>query len=113
MSLPSSPALDYRALLEGAPDLYLILNPELVIVGVSDAYVRATLTRREDIVGKGLFDVFPDIPTILPPRESTTFMLRCSTSWTRGNPTQCRCRSTTSGSRKPRAADSRCVSGAL
>lgn len=62
MSLPPSPPLDYRALLEGAPDLYLILNPQLVIVGVSDAYARATLTRREEIVGRGMFDVFPDNP---------------------------------------------------
>ncbi len=54
--------IDFRALLEGAPDLYLILDPELTIVAVSDAYARATMTRREDILGRGIFEVFPDNP---------------------------------------------------
>ncbi len=54
--------LDYQALFEGAPDPYLILDPALVIVGVNDAYLRATMTRREDIVSRGIFEVFPDNP---------------------------------------------------
>ncbi len=58
----ASDALDFRALLEGAPDLYLILDPALRIVAVSDAYAAATMTRRAEIVGKGIFDVFPDNP---------------------------------------------------
>jgi PAS domain S-box-containing protein len=33
-----------------------------MIVAVSDAYLRATMTRREDILGRQLFDVFPDNP---------------------------------------------------
>lgn len=60
--LAPSANLDFRTLFERAPDLYLVLNPELVIVAVSDAYVRATKTRREDILGKGIFEVFPDNP---------------------------------------------------
>ena len=31
-------------------------------MAVSDAYLRATMTRREDILGKGIFEVFPDNP---------------------------------------------------
>jgi signal transduction histidine kinase len=53
---------DFRALFEAAPGLYLVLTPDLTIVAVSDAYLRATMTRREDIVGRDLFDVFPDNP---------------------------------------------------
>lgn len=53
---------DFRMLFESVPDLYLILNPALSIVAVSDAYTHATLTRREDILGKGIFEVFPDNP---------------------------------------------------
>ncbi len=53
---------DFRALFEGAPGLYLVLDPELRIVAVSDAYLRATMTRREEIIGRGIFDVFPDNP---------------------------------------------------
>jgi PAS domain S-box-containing protein len=51
-----------RALFEACPDLYLVLDPDLRIVAVSDAYLRATLTKRASIVGRGLFEVFPDNP---------------------------------------------------
>jgi signal transduction histidine kinase/HAMP domain-containing protein len=51
-----------RSLFESLPGLYLVLTPELKIVTASDAYLKATLTRREDIVGRGLFEVFPDNP---------------------------------------------------
>jgi signal transduction histidine kinase/CheY-like chemotaxis protein len=57
-----SPAPDFRALFEAAPGLYLVLTPELKIVAVSEAYLRATKTSREDIIGRGLFEVFPDNP---------------------------------------------------
>ncbi|SDM98181.1 hybrid sensor histidine kinase/response regulator [Vreelandella arcis] len=53
----------YRNLFESAPGLYLVLSPEeFRIEGVSDAYLDATYTRREDIIGQKLFDVFPDDP---------------------------------------------------
>ena len=53
---------DFQTLFEGAPNLYLVLAPDLKIVAVSDAYCRATMTAREDILGHGIFDVFPDNP---------------------------------------------------
>jgi len=31
-------------------------------VAASDAYLHATMTRREDILGRYLFDIFPDDP---------------------------------------------------
>ncbi len=40
----------------------MVLLPDFTIVGASDAYLQATLTRREQIVGHQLFDVFPDNP---------------------------------------------------
>ncbi len=58
----SSAIPDFRALFEAAPDLYLILAPDLTIVAVSDAYLRATMTQRAEIVGKHIFVVFPDNP---------------------------------------------------
>ena len=61
--MPSSSIMDeFRILFESAPALYLVLNRELTIVAASDAYLRATMTTREDIVGKSLFVVFPDNP---------------------------------------------------
>ncbi|VTT96891.1 multi-sensor hybrid histidine kinase : Multi-sensor hybrid histidine kinase OS=Koribacter versatilis (strain Ellin345) GN=Acid345_3014 PE=4 SV=1: PAS_9: PAS_4: PAS_9: HisKA: HATPase_c: Response_reg [Gemmataceae bacterium] len=56
------PLPDFRALFEAAPGAYLVLDPELTIVAVSDAYLRATLTDRDRIVGRNIFDVFPDNP---------------------------------------------------
>lgn len=54
--------VDFRLLFESSPDLYLVLNTKLEIVAASDAYTRATLTRREDILGKTMFQIFPDNP---------------------------------------------------
>ena len=53
---------DFRLLFEGVPGLYLVLTPDLEIVAVSDAYLRATMTQRAQILGRGLFEVFPDNP---------------------------------------------------
>ncbi|MBC7864004.1 MAG: PAS domain-containing protein, partial [Bacteroidia bacterium] len=53
---------DFRLLFESAPGLYLILSPDLKIVAVSDSYLNATMTKREEITGRKLFDVFPDNP---------------------------------------------------
>lgn len=36
--------------------------PEFTIVAASDAYLRATMTRRADILGRGVFEIFPNNP---------------------------------------------------
>ncbi len=55
-------APDFRTLFESAPGLYLVLAPDLTIVAASNAYLAATMTRRDAILGRGLFEVFPDNP---------------------------------------------------
>jgi signal transduction histidine kinase/FixJ family two-component response regulator len=55
-------SVDFEALFESGPGLYLILDPDLTIVAVSDAYLNATMTKRAEIVGRPVFDVFPDNP---------------------------------------------------
>ena len=52
----------FRAWFEAVPGLYLVLTPQLIIVAASDAYLQATMTRREDLLGRGLFEAFPDNP---------------------------------------------------
>jgi signal transduction histidine kinase/DNA-binding response OmpR family regulator len=54
--------LDFRLLFDSAPGLYLVLTPELKIVAVNNAYAQATKTQRDEILGRGLFEVFPDNP---------------------------------------------------
>ncbi|MGJ4748131.1 ATP-binding protein [Leptospira sp. SA-E8] len=58
----SSSNPDFRLLFESVPGLYLVLSPELKIIAVSDAYLKATLTERSKILGRGIFEVFPDNP---------------------------------------------------
>ena len=48
--------LDFQRLFEAAPGLFLVLlpdDPTFTIVGVSNAYAEATLTRRDEILGRG------------------------------------------------------------
>lgn len=54
--------VDFAAVLQAAPDLYMLLSPELNIIGVNDAYARATMTRNDEVAGRHLFEVFPDNP---------------------------------------------------
>lgn len=54
--------LDHALLFEAVPVALLVLSPDLVIRTASDAYLRATRTRRADIVGRSIFEVFPDNP---------------------------------------------------
>ncbi len=52
--------IDFKHLFESSPGLYLVLSPELIIVAVSDKYLEATMTERDKIIGRYLFDVFPE-----------------------------------------------------
>lgn len=67
---------ELQSLFESLPGLYLVLTPELEIVAVSDAYLSATMTQREDILGRGLFEVFPDNPA--DPEADGVLNLRAS-----------------------------------
>ncbi len=56
---------ELNSIFESLPGLYLVLTPDLKILSVSDAYLKATMTTREGILGRGLFEVFPDNPNDL------------------------------------------------
>jgi hypothetical protein len=50
-------ATEFRALFEAVPGPYLVLLPDaprFTIAGASDAYLRATMTVRQEILGPGL-----------------------------------------------------------
>jgi len=51
-----------QSLFESLPGLFLILTPDLNIVAASDAYLEATMTTRDELLGRGIFDAFPDNP---------------------------------------------------
>jgi PAS domain S-box-containing protein len=58
----SAPRVDFEAVFNAAPGSYLLLAPDLTIVAVDDAYLAATMTSRDGIIGRPLFDAFPDDP---------------------------------------------------
>lgn len=64
MSSPPIPGagIDFRFLFESSPDRYLILNPDFTIAAVTDAYLLATMRTRESLLGRGIFEAFPDNP---------------------------------------------------
>ncbi|SAL72367.1 PAS/PAC sensor hybrid histidine kinase [Caballeronia cordobensis] len=62
-----------QLIVEATPTPMLILWPDdaFTIAGVTDAYLKETLTVRNEIVGRALFDVFPDNPAA-PEADATT-----------------------------------------
>lgn len=74
-------ALDHRKLFEGLPALYAVLLPDFTFVNVSDAYLQATMTVRERVVGRNLFEVFPDNPN--DPNADGATTLRLSLEYVR------------------------------
>jgi len=67
----------YQRIFEALPGAFLLLLPDagFTIAGVSDEYLRATVRRRADLVGRPLFDVFPDNPDT-PDANSTLNLSR-------------------------------------
>jgi len=56
-------SLLYKRLFKASPDKILVLKPDTFeIIAVTDEYLKATMTRESDIVGKTMFEVFPDNP---------------------------------------------------
>ncbi|MGI5133528.1 PP2C family protein-serine/threonine phosphatase [Streptomyces sp. CA-106110] len=58
----STPPIDYQALFAATLSPYLVLGPDLVILDVNEAYCRAVRRPRKDLVGRYLFDAFPENP---------------------------------------------------
>ncbi len=57
---PLTPA-DFQALFESSPEVLFVMQAEApyTVVAVNGAFTSVTMTRRDDILGQGLFDIFP------------------------------------------------------
>jgi PAS domain S-box-containing protein len=65
MAISSVSPADLSRIFAATPNPYLLLRadpPRFTIVAVNEAYLRATGTTREAMLGRGLFEVFPDNP---------------------------------------------------
>jgi PAS domain S-box-containing protein len=52
----------FRSLYEAQHTAHLVLAPDFTIEAASTPYLQATMTREEDLLGKHIFDAFPDNP---------------------------------------------------
>ncbi|HZH78751.1 MAG TPA: hypothetical protein VEY88_22165, partial [Archangium sp.] len=59
-----TPGVDFKLLFEQSPGVLLVLAPDaaFTILAMTDVRVRVTHRRREDVIGRGLFEAFPDNP---------------------------------------------------
>ncbi|HEY6881785.1 MAG TPA: PAS domain S-box protein [Polyangiales bacterium] len=54
--------LDFQKVFDVAPGAHLLLRPDFTICAANEAYLKITMTRLEDILGRNVFDVFPGDP---------------------------------------------------
>jgi PAS domain S-box-containing protein len=73
----------FESIFEVLPGPYLVLTPNLEIVTANAAYLKATMTVREELRGRNLFDAFPDNPD--DPTATGTANLRASLDRVRKN----------------------------
>ncbi len=67
LSLNDKPSVAsfFQHVFEASPNPYLVLlpdTPKFTIAAVNNSYLAATNTQRSDLLGRGLFEVFPDNP---------------------------------------------------
>ncbi|AQZ62237.1 hypothetical protein BKM31_12865 [[Actinomadura] parvosata subsp. kistnae] len=62
MAPASGWALNYERLFDALPSPYLIMTADFTIVTINQAYAEATMTDREAVAGRPMFEVFPDNP---------------------------------------------------
>uniref|UniRef100_A0AAU2A2U1 SpoIIE family protein phosphatase n=1 Tax=Streptomyces sp. NBC_00093 TaxID=2975649 RepID=A0AAU2A2U1_9ACTN len=73
------PQIDYAAVFRALPGMVALLTPDLVYADANDDFVRLTGRSREELVGRYIFDVFPENPNdpaAAGMRETETSMLR-------------------------------------
>jgi signal transduction histidine kinase len=62
--------IDYAELFAAIPSPCLVMTPDLIVVGVNQAYLDVTGREREDLLGRDVFDAFPG-----PPADSDAVQL--------------------------------------
>jgi PAS domain S-box-containing protein len=68
--------VNFERLFQQSPNPYMLLDRDLRYVAANDAYVRVTGTRLEDLLGRTVFEVFPNDPS--NPNNNSVQLLRRS-----------------------------------
>jgi PAS domain S-box-containing protein len=69
-------SIDFELLFEQSPNPYMLLDRDLRYVAANEAYLRVTATRREELIGRHVLEVFPNDPD--DPNNESVQMLRRS-----------------------------------
>jgi PAS domain-containing protein len=72
----TGPHIDYMAVFENIPIPVLLMTPDFVMVSMNSAYRRVSGRKREELVGRNVFDAFPDNPA--DPHATGVHNLRAS-----------------------------------
>jgi PAS domain S-box-containing protein len=54
--------IDFGSLFQATPTAYLVVSPSFMILAANDAYLRLTGRSGAELVGRHIFDAFPDNP---------------------------------------------------
>lgn len=54
--------IDYKLIIENLSGMYAIFNTNFEYIAVSNDYTRSVMKTREEMIGKNVFDVFPNNP---------------------------------------------------
>jgi PAS domain S-box-containing protein len=68
--------LDLMKIFNALPKPCLILNPDLIMLSMNDAFVEVSLKTRAEMIGHNIFDIFPDDPN--DPNATGQLNLRAS-----------------------------------
>ncbi|MEU2402503.1 PP2C family protein-serine/threonine phosphatase [Streptomyces pseudogriseolus] len=69
-------SIDYEDVYQALPGMVALLTPDLVFAAVNEAYVRGTGRPRESLIGRYVFDVFPE--SVNAPDAKNSHHLRAS-----------------------------------
>jgi serine phosphatase RsbU (regulator of sigma subunit) len=58
----TEPVIDYEAVFQALPGMVALLTPGLIYADANEAFLRGSGRTRDQVVGRYLFDVFPDNP---------------------------------------------------
>src|SRR5680860_610795 len=73
--MPQHPRYDHVFQLLPTPSLLILPDaPKFTIVAVNDAYMKTMNSLEEDLIGKGIFEAFPDNPDDLISKGSSNLM---------------------------------------
>jgi PAS domain S-box-containing protein len=68
--------IDFEALFRSSPNPYMLVDRDLRYVDANDAYLRVTASKREQLIGRPIFEVFPNDPD--DPENDPARLIRAS-----------------------------------